>query len=303
MRRRPASRWRSTRTCGTTSRSGRCKTLLDRGYLGEPVLATIDMRAIPHWMPWQQRQGWVTLRIMSIHHLDTFRYWFGDPVRVFASTRPDPRTAKFPHDDGICLYILEYANGLRASSWDDVWAGPARRAPRATSASAGGSKGPTAWPAARSAGPSYPERDAQHARLHDHRSGPATGIAALARGLVPRRLRRPDGRPARRPGRRPRAGDQRPRQPRRRWPWSSLPTGRRRSTGPSVSTRSSHSRKKIHRRDAEDAEKSSCQQSAMVQTQLCHLSLPISAVCSYFVSFRVPRGQNPISSLSRRLRR
>lgn len=103
-----------------------CKDVLDRGLLGEPVLATIDMRAIPHWMPWQQRQGWVTLRIMSIHHLDTFRYLFGDPVRVFASVRPDPRTAKkFAHEDGICLYILEYASGLRCSSWDDVWTGPA----------------------------------------------------------------------------------------------------------------------------------------------------------------------------------
>jgi hypothetical protein len=104
-----------------------CKCLLARGDLGEPVLATIDMRAIPHWMPWQQRQGWVTLRIMSIHHLDTFRYWFGDPQRVYASVRPDPRTsAKFAHEDGIALYILEYESGLRASSWDDVWTGPAR---------------------------------------------------------------------------------------------------------------------------------------------------------------------------------
>ena len=103
-----------------------CRTLLDRGDLGEPVLATIDMRAIPHWMPWQQRLGRVTLRIMSIHHLDTFRYWLGDPVRVFASVRPDPRTAaRFEHDDGICLYILEFDHGARASSWDDVWAGPA----------------------------------------------------------------------------------------------------------------------------------------------------------------------------------
>jgi predicted dehydrogenase len=77
-------------------------------------------------MPWQQRLGWVTLRIMSIHHLDTFRYLFGDPARVFASVRPDPRTdRKFKHRDGICLYILEYASGLRATSWDDVWAGPA----------------------------------------------------------------------------------------------------------------------------------------------------------------------------------
>lgn len=101
------------------------KSLLAAGVLGEPVLATIDMRAIPHWMPWQQHQGWVTLRIMSIHHLDTFRYWFGNPERVFASVRTDPRTT-FPHYDGIALYILEYAQGLRASGWDDVWAGPAK---------------------------------------------------------------------------------------------------------------------------------------------------------------------------------
>jgi predicted dehydrogenase len=104
-----------------------CKDALQRGYLGEPVLATIDMRAVPHWMPWQKRLGWLTLRIMSIHHLDTFRYWFGDPERVYASVRPDPRTAeRFEHEDGICLYILEYASGLRAMSCDDVWAGPLR---------------------------------------------------------------------------------------------------------------------------------------------------------------------------------
>lgn len=104
-----------------------CKCLLDRGELGEPVFGSIEMRAIPHWMPWQEQLGWVTLRIMSIHHLDSFRYLFGDPQRVFASVRPDPRTAKkFAHEDGICLYILEYANGLRAAGWDDVWAGPSR---------------------------------------------------------------------------------------------------------------------------------------------------------------------------------
>ncbi len=104
-----------------------CKALLERSELGDPVLATIDMRAIPHWMPWQQRLGWVTARIMSIHHLDTMRYWFGSPLRIFASFRPDPRTEQqFAHEDGICLYTLEYENGLRCSIVDDVWAGPAR---------------------------------------------------------------------------------------------------------------------------------------------------------------------------------
>ncbi len=136
-----------------------CKTLLDRGELGEPVLATVDMRAIPHWMPWQQRQGWVTLRIMSIHHLDTFRYWFGDPKRVYASVRPDPRTARqFAHEDGICLYILEYESGLRAASCDDVWTGPAREGAAAdlgirwrVEGTAGLAIGTIGWP-------KYPER-------------------------------------------------------------------------------------------------------------------------------------------------
>jgi predicted dehydrogenase len=136
-----------------------CRSLLARRLLGEPVLATIDMRAIPHWMPWQQRLGWLTLRIMSIHHLDMFRFWFGDPDRVFASVRTDPRTsARFEHHDGICLYILEYKNGLRAAAWDDVWTGPAREGAAAdigirwrVEGTTGLARGTIGWP-------NYPER-------------------------------------------------------------------------------------------------------------------------------------------------
>jgi predicted dehydrogenase len=101
------------------------KDILNRGWIGAPVLATIDMRAIPHWMPWAEGLPSLSTFIMSIHHLDTFRYWLGTPDRVLASTRPDPRT-KFPHRDGINLYILEYESGARASSWDDVWTGPSK---------------------------------------------------------------------------------------------------------------------------------------------------------------------------------
>jgi predicted dehydrogenase len=101
------------------------KSLLNSETLGDIVLGSIDMRAIPHWMPWSQKLHSLSTFVMSIHHLDTFRYWFGTPDRVLASTRPDPRT-KFPHSDGINLYILEYDSGVRATSWDDVWGGPAR---------------------------------------------------------------------------------------------------------------------------------------------------------------------------------
>jgi predicted dehydrogenase len=101
------------------------KDVLQRGWLGEPVLGTIEKRAIPHWMPWSEGLHSLSTFVMSIHHLDTFRYWFGTPDRVLASTRPDPRT-RFPHGDGINLYILEYDRGVRAAAWDDVWTGPAR---------------------------------------------------------------------------------------------------------------------------------------------------------------------------------
>lgn len=109
------------------------KALLDRGSLGDPVLATIEMRAVPHWMPWARDGRSLSTFIMSIHHLDTFRYWLGDPERVLASTRPDPRT-EFPHEDGLNLYLLEFPGGARASAWDDVWSGPVKEEPEAASA-------------------------------------------------------------------------------------------------------------------------------------------------------------------------
>ena len=101
------------------------RTLLENGAMGEAIFATIDLRGIPHWMDWHQHLGWLTLRIMSIHHLDAFRFWFGDPEGIYCSVRTDPRS-RFPHADGICTYILEYANGLRCVGIDDTWTGPAK---------------------------------------------------------------------------------------------------------------------------------------------------------------------------------
>jgi hypothetical protein len=101
------------------------KDLLGRGLLGEPVLATIDMRAIPHWKDWVRPYGRLSFSVMSIHHLDAFRFLFGTPERVLASCRRDPRT-RFEHEDGITMYILEYPSGLRCLGLDDVWTGPAR---------------------------------------------------------------------------------------------------------------------------------------------------------------------------------
>ena len=99
------------------------KAILDRGYLGEPVLATIEMRAIPHWQDFLHKYEHIEILNMGIHHIDAFRYLFGDPERVTAVARRDPRTA-FKHIDGISQYTFQYASELMATSLDDVWAWP-----------------------------------------------------------------------------------------------------------------------------------------------------------------------------------
>ena len=175
------------------------KTVLRRGYLGEPVLATVDMRAIPHWQPWAKDYGKVTLAFMSIHHLDSFRYLFGDPEFVYASARHDPRL-DFPHRDGIVLYILEYANGMRAAAWDDTWTGPAREGGasdiyikwRVEGTDGNGARHH------RMAGISRPR--SQHHPVHHRRAARLLVLTYLAASLVSRRLRGHHGRTPVQPG-------------------------------------------------------------------------------------------------------
>ena len=128
---------------------GRCSTAAE---LGEPVLATIDMRAIPHWMPWSQ----------GLPSLSTFDHEHPPPrhVPLLASARP---SASWPARAPTRARSSRTATASTSTSSSTTAAcaprpgttcGPGRRAraPRATSASAGASRGPRAWPAARSAG-------------------------------------------------------------------------------------------------------------------------------------------------------
>lgn len=99
------------------------RQILDRGELGTPVTASIEMRAIPHWQSFLEGYDRLTLLNMSIHHLDVLRFLFGDPEEIYTASRPDPRT-RFPHKDGICASTLRFPSGLIALSLEDVWSGP-----------------------------------------------------------------------------------------------------------------------------------------------------------------------------------
>jgi predicted dehydrogenase len=99
------------------------KQILDRELLGTLVLATIEMRAIPHWQPFLADYDRLTLLNMSIHHLDVLRFLLGDPTEVMTMVRQDPRTS-FAHRDGICVSTLKFPSGVMAVSMEDVWTGP-----------------------------------------------------------------------------------------------------------------------------------------------------------------------------------
>lgn len=99
------------------------KQILERGDLGEAVIATIEMRAIPHWQGFLQEYDRLTLANMSVHHLDVLRFLFGEPEEITTVSRKDPRTS-FEHTDGITVSTLKFPGNVLAVSLEDVWAGP-----------------------------------------------------------------------------------------------------------------------------------------------------------------------------------
>ncbi len=132
------------------------KDLLQRGWLGEPVLATIDMRAIPHWMPWAQTAGVA----VDVHHEHP------PPRHVpLLARHPGPRPGQHParpaHDASrtrTASICTSWSTTAGCGPRPGTTSGPGRLREGAapTSASAGASRGPTAWPAARSAGRATP---------------------------------------------------------------------------------------------------------------------------------------------------
>ncbi len=150
------------------------------------MVAEIVMNARPHWQEFIKPYGRIALLNMSIHHLDAFRYLFGDPERILVSVRNDP-SHDFPHEDGMAFYILEYASGLRAIGLDNcyTWAdhnivSGASRARRAIA------KGTIGWP-------DYPAGSPSTIDWTTRAMDGALGAAALGGALVPAGVQGHDG--------------------------------------------------------------------------------------------------------------
>jgi predicted dehydrogenase len=97
-----------------------CRELIDRGVFGTLVTASIEMRTRQPWQDyWKDADHYPRMMLlgMSIHHLDQFRFLFGDPEDITAFTATYPGQP-WPGDT-IALYVLRYASGLLATAFDD----------------------------------------------------------------------------------------------------------------------------------------------------------------------------------------
>jgi predicted dehydrogenase len=111
------------------------KTLITKGYLGNPLVATFHLYSPGHWQTFLKDYNRLLILNLSVHHLDCFRFLFGDPVRIFASAtgynisglhaaaaktydQEQLKELKFKGEI-VATYIVEWKNGLRAVAIDD----------------------------------------------------------------------------------------------------------------------------------------------------------------------------------------
>ena len=96
------------------------RSLVARGILGTRLTAFIELRTMQPWQGfWEDRTLYRQLMIlgMSIHHIDQFRFLFGEPEYVNAITGRYP--GQKWEGDSIAHYWLQYGDGFFASGLDD----------------------------------------------------------------------------------------------------------------------------------------------------------------------------------------
>jgi predicted dehydrogenase len=121
------------------------KRLLDEGMLGEPVMAQITMHAHVGWMPYAARYPRKGMLIMSVHHLDAFRFLFGEPEGIVATTRGgvDPSSGAA---DEMATYTLDYPGGLLAVAIDNTFSPLDQGIEWRVDGSGGTARGTVGWP-------------------------------------------------------------------------------------------------------------------------------------------------------------
>jgi len=111
------------------------KTLIDKGYLGKVMMSVFHLYSPGHWQTFLKDYDRLVILNLSIHHLDIYRFLFGEPDSVFATAGGygmaelhaaageayDVEKLKGVRFKGeiTASYILTYPDGLIAVGIDD----------------------------------------------------------------------------------------------------------------------------------------------------------------------------------------
>jgi len=89
------------------------RQLLTQGWLGTPTYGAIQVHCQTDWSmwPWMYKRKRLEVLNHSIHYIDSLRYLFGEPERVFTSGSRMP--AEPTEAETRTLTIWEYDSGLR----------------------------------------------------------------------------------------------------------------------------------------------------------------------------------------------
>jgi len=89
------------------------KQLIRQGWLGAPTYGTIQVHCLTDWSmwPWMYSQKRLEVLYHSIHYIDSLRYLFGDPDRVFTSGSRMP--GEPTEAETRTLTVWEYESGLQ----------------------------------------------------------------------------------------------------------------------------------------------------------------------------------------------
>jgi len=141
------------------------KTLITEGYLGKIMIAVFHLFSPGHWQTYLKDYDRLIILNLSVHHLDIFRFLFGEPERVtafaggygvaelHAAAAKTYEVAKLKglrfKGEIIATYTLEYPDGMMAIGIDDgfSWADDKNMVWRVEGTD-GIAKGTIGWPRA-----------------------------------------------------------------------------------------------------------------------------------------------------------
>ncbi len=90
------------------------RSLIERGWIGTPVSARIDISILTDWSawPWLLEVDGLDLMYHSIHYFDSLRSLFGQPERVLSTGSRYPGQA--PRGETRTITVFEYSDTMQA---------------------------------------------------------------------------------------------------------------------------------------------------------------------------------------------